>query len=299
MVNLSKPVTPGYVPPRAPIVLCHGLYGFDKRGPDALPFLQVRYWGGIEDALAKLGAKVVVARVPRTGSIRHRAHVLHAFLNTALHGHAVNFVAHSMGGLDCRYLLSHLHDRAYQPLSLTTISTPHRGSSLTNWFRQYGLAKMTEREPWVEMASASTSSAAAAAAMTSDAFRRFAHRYLDTPAYANLTTDFCQDYFNPNTPDDPNVAYYSYGSSVVLPLWAVLGLPNQLIREHEGDNDGIVSVKSAKWGEYIKTLNVHHWGLNGQRYPWFKSSHVSSSGEKFDTIDFYLELATNLYQRGH
>ena len=158
---------------------------------------------------------------------------------------------------------------------------------------------MTERDPWLETAAASTSSAAAAAAMTSDAFRRFAHRYLDTPAYANLTTDFCQDYFNPNTPDDPDVAYYSYGSSVVLPLWAVLGLPNQLIRKHEGDNDGIVSVQSAKWGEYIKTLNVHHWGLNGQRYPWFSSSRAPSSGDKFDTIDFYLELATNLYQRGH
>ena len=37
-------------------------------------------------------------------------------------------------------------------------------------------------------------------------------RVLDTAAYANLTTDYCKNHFNPNTPNDPDVAYYSYGA---------------------------------------------------------------------------------------
>lgn len=93
---LNMPVTPHYIPPRAPIVLCHGLYGFDKIGPDALPLLQVQYWGGIENALAKLGAKVIVTKVPSTGSIWERAQTLHSILKSILEGQDVNFIAHSM-----------------------------------------------------------------------------------------------------------------------------------------------------------------------------------------------------------
>lgn len=94
--GLNMPVTPHYLPPRAPIVLCHGLYGFDKIGPDSLPLLQVQYWGGIENALAKLGAKVIVTKVPSTGSILERAQTLHSILKSILEGREVNFIAHSM-----------------------------------------------------------------------------------------------------------------------------------------------------------------------------------------------------------
>lgn len=90
------PVTPHYRAPRAPIVLCHGLYGFDKWGPASFPMLQVRYWGGIEETLAKLGAKVIVTKVPRTGSVWERSQELHAILKAVLSGSQVNFVAHSM-----------------------------------------------------------------------------------------------------------------------------------------------------------------------------------------------------------
>lgn len=98
---------------------------------------------------------------------------------------------------------------------------------------------------------------------------------LDTPAYANLTTDYCKNHFNPNTPDDPSVAYYSYGANTAIPPWTFLGMTWQVVNEREGDNDGIVSVESAKWGKYIKTLDAHHWNLNGQR---FVSVYFESNG---------------------
>lgn len=94
--GLDMPVTPNYTAPRAPIVLCHGLYGFDKWGPDAFPMLQIHYWGGIEEALAKIGAKVIVTKVPRTGSVWERAQELHTILKAVLAGKDVNFIAHSM-----------------------------------------------------------------------------------------------------------------------------------------------------------------------------------------------------------
>ncbi|KAI9305000.1 hypothetical protein BJ944DRAFT_162543 [Cunninghamella echinulata] len=312
---------PKYRVPRGTIVLCHGLYGFDVRGPHKLPFLQIHYWGGIEKALAKLGANVVVT--------------------------------------NCRYLLSHLDNqpRNYRPLSLTTISCPHRGSPVMDWFRDHvgvglmsdtiksaAIQKMKENSdihssqmastttipPSLNNITSSSSSSSSSplplplASWTSlsdivkmpsyllDPMVQKIIQLLDTPAYANLTTDYCQQYFNPNTPDNPSVAYYSYGASTTLPVWSFLGLPNQLVREKEGDNDGLVSVKSAKWGKYIRTLqNVDHWSLNGERYRWLPSLSPSTSSSsptstttmdgnhKFDVVEFYLELANYLYEQGH
>ncbi|KAI8637867.1 Alpha/Beta hydrolase protein [Parasitella parasitica] len=326
--GLSMPVTPHYVPPRAPIVLCHGLYGFDKLGPDALPLLQVQYWGGIENELAKLGAKVIVTKVPSTGSVWDRAHTLHSILKSILDGKDVNFVAHSMGGLDCRYLISHISDRPYKINSLTTISTPHRGSPVMDWFRDNvgvgmagALAAAIEKinqqkvpsallsrelkETLVEkqqklnnLSPSSLSWSLVAEFAKSPKVMKQLIRLVDAEAYANLSTDYCRNYFNPNTPNDPKISYYSYGANASFPAWSLLNMPSKWIKEKEGINDGLVSVESAKWGTYIKTLQADHWDLNGQRYRW-KYTRPFSDRSKFDTIDFYMEMATHLYQQGH
>lgn len=89
-------IAPHYIAPREPIVLCHGLFGFDIRGPENIPALQFHYWSGIEDTLAKLGAKVIITKVPQAGSIWERSHALHTILKSILVGKNVNFVAHSM-----------------------------------------------------------------------------------------------------------------------------------------------------------------------------------------------------------
>jgi hypothetical protein len=95
-LSQSGPITPHYRAPREPIVLCHGLFGFDIRGPQNIPALQFHYWSGVEDALAKLGAKIIVTKVPQAGSIWERSHALHTILKSVLVGKNVNFVAHSM-----------------------------------------------------------------------------------------------------------------------------------------------------------------------------------------------------------
>ncbi|KDN49599.1 hypothetical protein K437DRAFT_255274 [Tilletiaria anomala UBC 951] len=123
--------------PKDPIVLCHGLYGFDVRGP--FLGLEIHYWAKISDLLRnKIGVEVITKGVPSTGSIKERAEALHNFLCSpaaGIQGRKVHFIGHSMGGLDARYLISNIRPtpEQYTPLSLTTISAPHRGSPFMDW----------------------------------------------------------------------------------------------------------------------------------------------------------------------
>ena len=94
----------------------------------------MHYWSSILGILRKtVGAEVIVTAVPGTGSIASRAERLDRFLQSKALGRGVNFMAHSMGGLDCRHLITHLKPADYAPLSLTTIATPHRGSPFMDW----------------------------------------------------------------------------------------------------------------------------------------------------------------------
>ncbi|KAL0137730.1 Alpha/Beta hydrolase protein [Mucor lusitanicus] len=313
----SGPITPHYKAPREPIVLCHGLFGFDIRGPQNIPALQFHYWSGVEDTLAKLGAKIIVTKVPQAGSIWERSHALHTILKSILVGKNVNFVAHSMGGLDCRHLLANFHDRPYQVQSLTTICTPHRGSPVMDWFRdQFGVGQSqvpmhtTDGQQWSPAATttmspmSNTQRQSSAECLSASSALKWSSRlptglkldkllvdWFDEPAYAHLTTDFCKDYFNPNTPDDPNVKYYSYGAAAKFPAWSSL---------LEGDNDGIVSVQSAKWGTYVKTIQADHWDLSGKSHiPYRFRTPKPDNGQEFDRLEFYAEMATHLYNQGH
>jgi pimeloyl-ACP methyl ester carboxylesterase len=111
-----------------------GLYGFDVRGPSSFPSLRMHYWSSVLSILRKtVGADVIITAVPGTGSIASRAEQLDRFLQVKAPGRGINFLAHSMGGLDCRHLITHLKPVEYTPLSLTTIATPHRGSPFMDW----------------------------------------------------------------------------------------------------------------------------------------------------------------------
>ena len=135
-------------------VIEKGLYGFDVRGPASFPSLRMHYWSNVLSVLRdKVGAEVLVTSVPAcvilgslvgffahgsheihsTGSIASRSRTLHQQLQDRARGRGINFLAHSMGGLDCRHLISHVKPTQYVPLSLTTISTPHRGSPFMDW----------------------------------------------------------------------------------------------------------------------------------------------------------------------
>lgn len=60
-----------------------------------------------------------------------RAHLLRILQETG--ADKVHLMAHSLGGLDARYLVSNL-DMAAHVAQITTIATPHHGSSLATLF---------------------------------------------------------------------------------------------------------------------------------------------------------------------
>jgi len=89
----------------------------------------------------------------------------------------------------------------------------------------------------------------------------------DPPAYANLTTTYLTETFNPRTPDDPRVRYFSLtGRTGGLNIWHPLWLPKLVLDGTDGGegNDGLVSVHSARWGEFLGTIEgADHWTVRG------------------------------------
>lgn len=68
--------------------------------------------------------------------------------------------------------------------------------------------------------------------------------------------------FNTEVVDDPDVKYYSWGASFHPGLLDTFRWPHSVILAKEGPNDGLVSVHSARWGEYRGTLlGVNHLDL--------------------------------------
>src|SRR5262245_12205620 len=104
----NAPEGPGMSIPRlrAPIVLVHGLCGCGS--PRRGPWRALDYFHGVMAALEAAGNRVLAARLSPTGGVARRAAQLKAFLDRHAPGEAVHLIAHSMGGLDSRYMISRL-----------------------------------------------------------------------------------------------------------------------------------------------------------------------------------------------
>ncbi|ORY78899.1 Alpha/Beta hydrolase protein [Leucosporidium creatinivorum] len=261
--------------PKHPIVFCHGLFGFDVIGPAGIKPLQFAYWIGIREALEAMGVEVLIGRVPASASIEERAKVLCELIEQNFSGREVNLIGHSMGGLDGRFLISRLQPTTFKVRSLTTISTPHRGSSFADYLLEDLLG--SQRVPaLVNLLST-----------------------VGVPgggkAFDDLTTTKMAR-FNDETPDDPKVKYFSYGAEFE-PGWSnVFRVPWGIVHEREGANDGLVSIESAKWGQYQATLNnVNHLDLVGWvgkvRYGW---AEWLGKPIKFKPVSFFCAVAEML-----
>ncbi|KAF4504006.1 hypothetical protein G6O67_008630 [Ophiocordyceps sinensis] len=263
-----------YATPKHPIVLAHGLLGFSELSISSiLPPLQ--YWHGIKQALAAQGCPdVITASVPPSGSIEERAAKLAADMAAALSSSpraaqgpiSVNIIAHSMGGLDARYLISHLQPKGgpVTVASLTTIATPHRGSMFADYLLDEGAGPF--HLPRL--------------------YRVLEKAGLGTKAFAQLTTRYMAQEFNPQTPDDPSVRYFS--------------LSHNVIDEAEGPNDGLVSVASSRWGRYEGTLvGVSHLDLINwtNKLRWMMRECIGIK-RTFNAIAFYLAITDMLAREG-
>ncbi|KAF2839390.1 alpha/beta-hydrolase [Patellaria atrata CBS 101060] len=262
-----------YEKPKNPLILAHGLLGFNElRLVPNLPGVQ--YWRGITEALREKDIEVIIATVPPSGSIEARAEKLSEIIAQKAAGKSVNIIA----GLDSRYMLSQLKPTNVNALSLTTIATPHRGSAFADYtFDLIG----TTRLPRV--------------------FKAMEWFGFEHAAFPQLTRKYMQENFNPKTPDRGGVRYYSYGATLEPTLFSIFRPSHAIIKRMEGSpNDGLVSVASSQWGEYKGTLvGVSHLDLINwsNRMKWFFYS-ITGQGRKFNAIAFYLDIADMLAKEG-
>lgn len=190
---------------------------------------------------------------------------------------AVNLVAHSMGGLDARFLIRELgmHDHV---AVLVTVSTPHHGSALADILLeqpQRVASWMTDAARWVSEAAMET---------TPSDFRR---------AVADLTPAYVTGTFNVAIPDHPEVRYWSYaaraGRGTETPINPLLRPLNALLYAREGVNDGFVSETSARWGEVLGTIEADHAQQIGIG---------RSAATGFESNRFYADIADRLGRSG-
>jgi triacylglycerol lipase len=127
-----------------PIVLAHGIARFDALVrvvvPSGSPFAdETHYFRRIQSTLAGHGFDARHSAVPWAGSVGSRAAALWRQIR-ALDAPKVHIVAHSMGGLDARHMLYDFRDEgaALRVASLTTIGTPHLGTSFADWGLEHG-----------------------------------------------------------------------------------------------------------------------------------------------------------------
>jgi triacylglycerol lipase len=216
---------------RSPIVLVHGLFGFDeiRLGKWSL----ASYFPGIPPLLRAAGNRVLVPRLSPTGGVADRAAQLKDFLDRESPAEPVHLVAHSLGGLDSRYLISRL-GMERRVLTLTTLGTPHRGTAFADWCLS-----------WLSQ-------------ILKPIFVVFG---IPTQAFYDLTPAKCEQ-FNREVPDAAGVRYFSvagrHDGNLLRPEWL---LPHRIVLNKEGPNDGVVSIASASYGESQEVWEADHLSL--------------------------------------
>jgi triacylglycerol lipase len=249
---------------RAPILFAHGLLGFDELRLGS--WVLASYFPGIPEHLRAAGNRVFVSRVSPLAGIADRAGQLKAFLDQQSPHEPVHIIAHSMGGLDARYLISKL-GMADRVLTLTTVGTPHYGTAFADWGiqRWEGMVR-----PFLDFSG------------------------LPYQAFYDLTTASCRT-FNQDVPDAPGVRYFSvagrFGGAWLHPQWA---LPQHVVTAVEGPNDGIVSVTSATYGESCDVWDGDHVSLVNQANPM-----TQLLGQWRDRTPDYANLVRRLSDEGY
>ncbi len=251
-----------------PIVLQHGLFGFSDI---TVGKLKLSYFNGVDQAIADCGYPLIVSRVHPTSSIELRARQLKAHIVAELRAlgrpkDRVVIFAHSMGGLDARYMITKLK-MADRVAALVTLSTPHRGSPYADWC----LRNLGKRMGGLKL---------------------IKFLGLDLKAIRDLTTDECAK-FNDEIEDSRHVRYFSISGARRWNHLAPIFLHSQkIIADIDGPNDGMVSVRSATWGEHLQTWPCDHLHRVNRRL--VPKLHRRSG----DVCDRYLGILDQLAEQG-
>jgi triacylglycerol lipase len=210
-----------------PLVLVHGISCHDRKSVSC-------FWGRIPKVLRNYGVEIYFGNTDAWGSYESNAEMLKNTIEKILAEKScekVNILAHSKGGIDARYLIWR-YNFGEKIASLITVSTPHHGAEIADFISKQ---KIIYSKP-VRLA-----------------LKLYEHLYGDTnpdlyTLLSQLTTEKMKD-FNQKVSTDEKVYYQSFYTVMKSPLQDLRYFYNSLyIQKISGANDGIVSEKSASWG---------------------------------------------------
>lgn len=259
---------------RYPILLVHGFFFRDSR--------ILNYWGRIPGELERNGAMIFYGEHQSAAAVADSAQELEHRVHDVLRrtgAEKVNIIAHSKGGLDCRYAMEHLGMAPYVA-SLTTVSTPHRGCIYADYLLEKLSPKFQNK----------------VAGAYNALFKRLGDHKPDFLAAArDLTATGCERFEQMAVPE--GVFCQSVGSVLEkarrgnFPFNATYGY----VKKFDGVNDGLVAETAFEWGEkytLVKTQSkrgISHTDmtdLNRENLP------------DFDVREFYVQLVADLKNRG-
>ena len=283
------------------IVLAHGFPGFPKLG-DIEYFKNVQKY--LEDTFGRPNIKI---RIPNLGAVlKTEDRAANLWEDIQKHfgkSEKVHIIAHSGGGFDARYLASPGGlDHGDRVASITTISTPHQGAlaadlslglvpSATDREIENLLSKARDANPLSLLHRVIPGSMSR---MLRDPVR-FVNDLIDIEpeAIRRFTTEYMQNHFNVKVTDAADVSYRSYAgvSGLGEKDWlAPLFHPTHLFLLLKGqENDGWVTVESAKWGDFRGEIPADHADQIGHdlsfrhHFPWIFRP-------VFDHLSFYAQV---------
>ncbi len=257
-----------------PILLVHGLALRDNN-------LLFKYWGSIPKTLKEHGASVYFSGHNAYASHKQNAESIKRKINEVLKktkAKKINIIAHSKGGIESRYMISKLEMQDFVA-SLTTIGSPHRGSIISTLIME----KLNNKKFLLKLINLLAN---IFGDKNADSYR----------AGIELTPQFMEK-FNKIIKNNKKVYYQSYTTTVThyYPnrFWRKMA---KILKKYEGPNDGLVSVKSAKWGNYKGIIkgNCHKSLSHIDQVGLFVFSKV----KKLEIDQFYINLVHSLKKKG-
>jgi triacylglycerol lipase len=216
----------------------------------------------------------------------------------------VNLIGHSQGGLDARVVA---HDHPAWVASVLTVATPHRGSEVADV-----VLKLTSNDrlgdllddlvqvvggPIYGDVADGTSLSSSMQQLATASSATFNAKYPDAPGvtYLSMTgrssSRLAEIQCQTAQPPPYFIKKYALVRDPIEPLLAV----SALIIEHGGDapSDGLVTVESSKWGEFLGCVPADHFDEIGHLF-----DDSPGFGNSFDHLELYVGLVDLLRQRG-
>ena len=258
-----------------PILMVHGVFFRDTRF--------FNYWGRIPKELKTNGATIFYGNHASAASVADSAEELKNRIEEILKetgAEKVNIIAHSKGGLDCRYAISKL-GMADKVASLTTVNTPHRGCLFADYLLNVIPSDIKNN----------------VANTYNKTLKKFGEENADfLAAVNNLTDEFCQK-LDKELATPENVYCQSIGSVMTASKNGQfpLNFSYLLAKYFDGENDGLVSEKSFKWGEKYTLLRpVGKRGISHGDVIDLNRENI----DEFDVREFYVNLVNELKNKG-